>query len=113
MKQFFSTSKQQILKICSAALLCFTLMGNPNTLYSQQSGNANDSIYDFQLNDGSIITGVLVSDDSREVTISTQKNGKIIVPKYTIKSRSLKMVNNQNSAAHARKNPLLCTKLMI
>jgi hypothetical protein len=96
MKQIFSTSKQQILKICSATLLCFTLMGNPNTLYSQQSGNANDSIYDFQLNDGSIITGVLVADDSREVTISTQNNGKIIVPKYTIKSKRLKPIYNQN-----------------
>jgi hypothetical protein len=71
-------------------------MGNPNTLYSQQSGNANDSIYDFQLNDGTIITGVLVSDDSREVTISTQNNGKIIVPKYTIKSKRLKPTYNQN-----------------
>jgi len=96
MKQIISTSKQQILKICSAALLCFTLMGNPDTLYSQQSGNAKDSIYDFQLNDGSIITGVLVSDDSREVTILTQNDGKIIVPKYTIKSKRLKPVNNQN-----------------
>lgn len=104
MKNYFYLSKGKIQTGIVAVVICFILMVIPNCTFAQQSGNVNDSIYDFQLNDGNIISGVLISDDNREVTILTKNDGKIIVPKYTIKSKKLKLLDIQNKGEATEPN---------
>ena len=69
-------------------LFSFILQGKivAQTNEENQLNPAKDTIYIITTNDGGEFIGKIISDDGREVVIMTDKKGKLILPKYVIKS---------------------------
>jgi len=66
-----------------------------------------DTIYMITTNDGGEFVGKIISDDGREVVIVDKSKGKIILPKYAIKSMEMVKQSNVvgNMIVHANPHP--------
>ena len=66
-----------------------------------------DTIYMITTNDGGEFVGKIISDDGREVVIMDKAKGKIILPKYAIKSMEMVKQSNVigNDFVHANPHP--------
>lgn len=105
MKHYFNFIEGNIQKGILFAIICFILMVAPKSTFAQQSTETNDSIFIFELNDGTLISGKLQSEDDREVIILSDTRGRLIIPKYTIKSRRLAQQTDFIDSKLIHKNP--------
>ncbi len=81
-----------------ALLVILGFFVNSQTIAQTENNRSDtdspDTTYIITTNDGGEFIGRILSDDGREVVITTSKQGKIILPKYVIKS--MEVVSKSN-----------------
>jgi hypothetical protein len=89
--------------LVSMMLLCLSADAKAQTDTFQK----NDTIYLITTNDGGEFIGKIISDDGREVVIMDRTKGKLILPKYSIKSKEMVKQSNivGNMIVHANPHP--------
>jgi hypothetical protein len=67
------------------------------TMFAQPEGAANAPVrYTFNLKNGSVYTGTIISDDGREMFIQTETIGKLYVTKTDL--RSMTKIDDKKAA---------------
>lgn len=100
-----TTKTNQIVK----TIFLFTIFFFLSTATKAQTETTpkNDTLYMITTNDGGEFVGKVISDDGRELVIIDRAKGKVIIPKYAVKSMEIVTQKNVigNNIVHANPHP--------
>jgi len=95
----------QALKTILVSMMLFCLSSDSKA--QTDTIPKKDTLYMITTNDGGEFVGKIISDDGRDVVIMDRTKGKLILPKYSIKSKEMVKQSNivGNMIVHANPHP--------
>jgi hypothetical protein len=101
--------KNKNIRQIAKTILLFTFIFCHYAVSNAQSetNQKKDTLYMITTNDGGEFVGKIISDDGRELVIIDKAKGKVIIPKYAVKSMEIVTQKNVigNNIVHANPHP--------